>query len=480
MRPRGYPEDPRPLKREVEDHPEALGWSGEPLPLVRTEPRRVTDLGGTVSFSPNVSGVDDTGWVPPDGAVAVGPDQVIQVVNTTFRIMDRTGLSLFEAPIEDWFQLPVDIQAGDPRVEYDPIAGRWIMLASTFDLDPTGGYVLVTISDTPDAMGQWTNFRLPFTPASMTPSAFWLDYPTVGFDDQAIYISGNVYRRAGGSGTGFTGALLRCYPKAQFSSTAAQIEGWEWFGLDRKKAATIQPAVTFGTPGVEWLACISGLKGSQLTVFALTNPLRPQGPLLTVPTRMSVRAFTVPPNAQQEGSAGLLDTGDTRLQNLVYSQGTLWTAHTVAARWAGDPRARSAARWYQIHAPTPKAGALPRVTLAQQGTAGGARLEYFYPAVMPDASGNLSISCATSGPTRFPSAAYLGRLTTDPRGRITRTALFGEGQAAYATERQGTPNRWGDFCGIARDPSDPGVIWVEGEVCPSANTWATQVAAVRN
>src|SRR5439155_16633771 len=181
----------RTYKQAVEEHPEAV----EAPVLLPPAAGQVTALGGSVSFSPDVSGIADTGWTPPDGAVAAGPSQVMEVVNTTFRIMDRTGLSLFEARLEDWFKLPPDIQAGDPRVLYDQFAGRWIMLASTFDLDPAGGFVLITISDTSDAMGQWTNFRLPFTPAGKTASALWLDYPAVGFDDQAIYISGNVFQR---------------------------------------------------------------------------------------------------------------------------------------------------------------------------------------------------------------------------------------------------------------------------------------------
>ncbi len=44
-----------------------------------------------------------------------------------------------------------------------------------------------------------------------------------------------------------------------------------------------------------------------------------------------------------------IDTGDTRLTNVVFRHGMLWTAHTVAADWGVESNV-AAIHWLQINA----------------------------------------------------------------------------------------------------------------------------------
>src|SRR5437870_13809618 len=69
---------------------------------------------------------------PPDNALAVGPNHIVQMVNGVGRITDRAGnvISLF--PLADFFQVPPEVQISDPRLVYDPSSARWFAIVTTF------------------------------------------------------------------------------------------------------------------------------------------------------------------------------------------------------------------------------------------------------------------------------------------------------------------------------------------------------------
>src|SRR5262249_27999194 len=87
----------------------------------------------TVSSSPlvvkNFSGNDPGNPFPPDPIVAVGPNHIIGVVNTAFRIWTKDGTVQKTIDLNAWF---ASVGAGsaffDPQVVYDQYAGRWVML----------------------------------------------------------------------------------------------------------------------------------------------------------------------------------------------------------------------------------------------------------------------------------------------------------------------------------------------------------------
>src|SRR5262249_12700730 len=113
-------------------------------------------------------------------------------------------------------------------------------------------------------------------------------------------------------------------------------------------------------------------------------------------------SFQLPPNAKQPLADIQIETGDTRLTNVVFRHGMLWTAHTIAANWDQSFNV-AAIHWLQINA---RAG-----SVVQQGVYGMANFHYFCPAVMPDCEANLMIVFNRAGETEFPSIRFSGRLT---------------------------------------------------------------------
>jgi hypothetical protein len=63
-----------------------------------------------------------------------------------------------------------------------------------------------------------------------------------------------------------------------------------------------------------------------------------------------------------------------------------------------------------------------------------------------------------------------------PDGTFTKPTVIGQSAGQYSGER------YGDYFGAARDPSQPGLVWVAGEQSvevPGARSWSTSVASVQ-
>ena len=70
------------------------------------------------------------GYVPPDTNIAVGPEFVVEIVNSQIQFYDKaTGAAMLpNTPLEPFFAQPGEIPF-DPNVTYDDIAGRFIVTA---------------------------------------------------------------------------------------------------------------------------------------------------------------------------------------------------------------------------------------------------------------------------------------------------------------------------------------------------------------
>ena len=119
-----------------------------PEPLVRAFPQAY------------FSGVGANGYAPPDMNIAVGPNHIVETVNVQYAIYDKNG-ALLGGPkslSSLWTALGAPCgtsNGGDPVVQYDRLADRWLItqLGSTYapyseciavsqTSDPAGAYYL--------------------------------------------------------------------------------------------------------------------------------------------------------------------------------------------------------------------------------------------------------------------------------------------------------------------------------------------------
>jgi hypothetical protein len=416
------------------------------------------------SPSVNFAGIAATGWIPPDCTMATGPSHVLLSVNSSVAVLHKaTGTVALQRTLTQWFSNVVqNLTIFDPKALFDQHAGRWVLLAVAFRNNPNQSVFLLSVSSTSNPLGPWRNYVLDAMKDGNTSTSNWADYPGLGVDHSALYVTANMFAFGGG----FQYAKIRVIPKAgPYSGGAAPFFDFvRMRNPDNSVAFTIQPCHTFGAPQVEYLVNSRFPSGSSLTLWRITNPTT--APSL-VRAAVATGAYTLPPNADQSGGAPPLNTGDVRIQHAVFRGDSIWTALTTTRNWGAGNRA--SIHWFQIRGATS--------ALVQQGVYGARALHYSYPAGCPDNNGNFVMAFSRSGSTEFGSFAYTGRRSTDALGTLQTSVLLKAGVAHYVRLDGSGRNRWGDYNGVAADPSHARLVWLYSEYASAVNTWATWVGS---
>lgn len=428
-------------------------------------------------------GIPQTPWHPPDPTIAVGPKDVLIAVNTDLVGYTKTGALNFRWPNMTALFSPV-LPAGaalfDPRLAYDHYSQRWIVVVAARRDSPAGSWILVGVSQGTDPAGSYWLWATDAMLDGNNPTNNWADYPMLGFDTQAIYISSNMYQ-VGGSGN-FQYPKLRVLNKDELysggtgpSHSIRWQDFWNLKNPDGSVAFAVQPAVHFrGTGGNQPAYLVNAIwaTGNVLIMWTLSNPLAlwSGGTATLVKAAINCRNYDLPPSAIQLGTATRLATNDSRLLNAVYqnaADGTqrLWTCHTSAYTWAGDTEARAVVQWYEID--------VPSNAVVQQNAYGGAGKYYFFPAIQTDKSRNAYLVFTRSGADEFGQVRQTGRQVSDPANTLQNSVLVKAGESSY------TGDRWGDYFGICRDGGDPSMVWMYAEYAGAGNTWATRVCSVK-
>jgi hypothetical protein len=420
------------------------------------------------SMLTSFAGIAATGWFPPDCTLATGPDHVLVSVNASVAIYAKTGgAPALTKTLTSWFSNVIsNAKIFDPKAIYDQHAGRWVLLAVALGPGATESYFLLSISKTSNPTGGWWNYKLDATKDGMTATNNWADYPSLGVDSQALYLSANMFK----FGAGYAYAKVRIVPKA--GPYAGGVLTFKDFvklkNADGSMAFTVQPCHTYGAPGTQYLvnSVYPSTTGTQnkLSLWLLQNPLG--ATTLTLKT-ITVSPYSLPPDAVQKGGGTPFDSGDVRVLNAVFRGGSVWCAITTSHNFGGGNA--SAIHWFQIN------GAA--ATLTQQGIYGASGFHYFYPAVMPDSNGNMTMVFSRSGSTEFASIRYTGRKAAEPLGTLQGSALLKAGTANYVKLDGSGRNRWGDYAGVGSDPADTLKVWFYSMYAVAGNNWATQVGA---
>lgn len=124
--------------------------------------------------------------------MAAGTSDEVETVNSQWASYDRTGVQMYQTFWQTWFGAPpTNPGTGyfDSHVIWDYIGHQYIQIVD----DYTGIYL--SVSTTSSQGGNWCVTRLPMSLAS----GQWGDFPLVGVDSNAIWITYNVYNSNGTS-----------------------------------------------------------------------------------------------------------------------------------------------------------------------------------------------------------------------------------------------------------------------------------------
>ena len=428
-------------------------------------------------------------FIPPDPIGAVGPSHVANVVNTTIRFHTKGGTTTFHSGLASFFaSLGPLTPTFDPKIIYDQFAQRFVVVT----LERTDvllgdaadtSRILVAVSDDSDPNGTW--HMASINSATMIGGVdHWADYPGFAVDEEAVYITNNMFSffSSGGSFGGvrlwvidkFAGAGGGFYGGG--TTMVSTFDPYAGGGI----AVTTQPAHVFGTaPSAPtnvgtWLVSYSGLTGGGSEFLQFVRIDDPVGPGATTFTQQFLNIGNIEtlvaalPEAPQSGTAETVATNDRRALHAVWrDDNSLWTVATIDP-FAGPDAGESTAHWWQLDTTT-----LASVTLVQQGDVSGDDLSSdahtFFPSIAVNSANDVAIGYSISSPTIFPSSAYTTRSTGDPAGTTMGTTLLRTGLASYIRTFDSPPcstppalNRWGDYSGVALDPVDQ-CFWVYNE-----------------
>jgi hypothetical protein len=135
-------------------------------------------------------GSADQGFIytPPDVNIAAGQSQVMEVTNNHVACYDNFGNVLRDTPASVFFNYTNQLFT-DVRVVYDTIWNRWIVTEVAFPENPTTMIFFLAASQSSDCTGA---FNVYTTNQPIAPNDFY-DYPQVGYDQDAILVTFNVF-----------------------------------------------------------------------------------------------------------------------------------------------------------------------------------------------------------------------------------------------------------------------------------------------
>jgi len=411
----------------------------------------------------NHKGNTATGFIPPDPIMAVGPNHVMGLVNSSFMVWDKNDSLLATQSLNTWFSNVFPSPGySDPQVLYDHFAHRWVITG----LATSGSAgILLSVSDDDDPFGTWYNWSLP---AGLGDSATGNlpDYPQLGYDSLAYYVTTRDFNPA------FLYSRVRIIEKTQlFNNDAGPVDWtdiWDFREPDHTWAALdgIRPSIIYGSPGEHYLVNASPYTlGTFFTVWTIHDPI---GTPTITGENIPVVEYLSAGDASQLGGGTAVDAGGSVIRHkAVYRDSSLWMAHSIRS---GTGDAFSAVRYVRVN---PHTGTnLEDVAMGADGH------WYYYPALMVDGDQNVVVTYTRSGLTEYPGAFVAGHKATDPPGLSASIGALAAGKASYIAVGGGR-NRWGDYMGIGLDPSDSLAVWVNTEYAAGVGTWETRIAMVK-
>ena len=391
------------------------------------------------------------GYDPPDPQLAAGPGFVVEMVNLAERVWRTdTGTPQLVQTI------PLSVLYGtgadgltDPRILWDTSSGRWF--ASISDEDQSS--VMLAVSHGADPTGDWSVYSFP--------AGGCADQPRLGVADGVVVLAADVFQKCEGFAA-VLGDEVWVVNKEQAVAGATTVSSTS-FGPNTTYSS-LQPVQSLSPTATEYLVGVD-IPSSRAVHVLTVDGIPPAAVTMQAVAAPAILPLSVPPDGQQPQPNPAIRTNDARILDAVWEDGKLWFSGNTGCVPAGDTALRACAHVTEVSTET--------LTLDWDVDLGQANGYLFYPAICPDSSGNLVVVYGESSTHETPAVVVQGRT---PDGTFTAPTVVARSRVAHLGDR------YGDYFGAARDPGNPGVVWVVGEIAPAAATadgWASAVASVQ-
>ncbi len=485
------------------------------------------------------------GSIPPDTMGAVGDTQVMTTTNEKIIVQDRNGLVLSNVTLNSFWSTVLlggaPPSTFDPKAYYDRFNDRFIII-STANAQVQTSATLVAVSQTNDALGTYNRYAIDADAAATAAGGKWADYPSVGYNGKWITVQVNLF--GFGTTSGYQGPAVYVLEKAAaYNNTLATVSVFE--GSFATCLASITQNVELGcgftmvphvdennTNGNQYLIEDWDSTAAQLRITTISGTAA--APVLTVGTQFPQSPNSWRFDARIIGTSGgyvhqrqqniyalsgnRVAGNDSRIQNAVLRNGSLWTTHHVMlptiptlagspASTGANPDNHTGIQWWEID-PTivnNLAGTPPiqRAILADptadncHNGSGGTRAgctpqgQFFtFPTIAVNQNEDVLIGYSRFSHLTLPKTAYSFRASSDAANTLRDSQTFREGVGNYNIGAGSPFNiRWGDYSSSMVDPLNDTDFWTIQEFADFqkeifgpgqfAGVWATQWALVK-
>ena len=427
----------------------------------------------------------DTDGEPPDPYLAVGPEHVMQVVNSSFRTTDRQGAEVDVASLAgfiDTFSFP-ELDAAswfDPQIMYDSLHGRWLLTVDGLDCAPDGveslygnGYLFFATSDTIDPTGAWTGTYI-------WAADYIVDYTAPGTSTDKVAFGSNMFDMlAGGS----------CLTPAYAFAEVLFVDWADWLGTDSTfaidgfdTAATLfAPRVAVQTPATSSRLHIvaeydDGPPGPNAVYLSVTGTVTAGWQverLQDLTAAGIIDGFLLPPAPNQPGPNPIADALDERPTDAIWQNNKLTYVSTYPCTPSGDSTTRDCVRVSQLD--TTAVSSVSDPSLAQDLLIAANGKDSYMGGVGMAGDGTLHVVWTQSSATAddYPSSYAAYQLPTDAANSMSPKELLKAGTGVYTGER------WGDYVGVAQDPLVPSAVWQGNQYSGTGAEWKTSISRLQ-
>jgi hypothetical protein len=427
-----------------------------------------------------------TGRNPSDNSLAVGPNHIVEIVNSRMAVYTKkgpmfpiTGKVLYGAAptntIFKGFGGRCEAQNnGDAVVRYDQLADRWLYVMPLFRRDPANTVepysMCYAVSTGADPLGPYHRYEFK--------RKLFPDYPRLGIWPDGYY-----------NATSTGDEVIQKHACVADRNKMLQ-------GLPATEQCVIIDGVNFlnpadidghGLPAAGAPNIFMAAGGTQLQKVLEDDVIyywkfhvdweHPENTIASGPVKIAVARYHYLCDGQltncvpQPGTERRLDAqGDKIMNRLVYrnvdGHQSIVALHSVNTEAGGG-----GVRWYEF-----RFDAKGDLFLYQQGTYAPDRFYRWMGSIGMDRQGNIGMGYSFGGSPNFPGQRFAARLAGDPPGLLTlqETVLI-EGLAS-----QTNAFRWEDYASLAMDPSDDCTFWYVGDyVKKDATSYTTRIGGFR-
>ncbi|MFN8286842.1 MAG: T9SS type A sorting domain-containing protein [Chitinophagales bacterium] len=409
---------------------------------------------------------------PNDNHMAVSNDgKVVSVVNTNIRVYNETGTQLLTKTLSTFANaLGIFTDISDPRVIYDPVADRFIVVFFSGSTSTTSK-IIVAFSQSNDPAQQWNFYALS---GNMLNDTTWSDYPIVTISDKDLFMAFNHLKDGQDWKTGFRySAIWQIDKQRGYNGDTLQFDFWHNIVFNGKPVWSVCPVQGGSAPSGPETYFLSVRPGdlSNDTVFlhTISNSHQSGSAQFSSKALKANVPYGLPPNAYQKGGQ-YLATNDARVlcgfyenNKIQYVQNTIDPSTFTAAVYVGEVDAPSSAS--------------PAVTaqIVSNDT-----VDYGYPSIAYIGNNQWDnralITCSYSSPDTFPGTVAFYK---DANGNVSEMLIVKKGEREIDVLADSV-ERWGDYSGIQRKYNEPNTAWLAGSYAYPSQAYRTWLAKVVN